>query len=375
MPRCLRRVCVAVTSPPAAAETLTVEQIADFRAAFALLDCDGDGVITVQDLAKLAPDASEAELKDMVAEVDAHGRQHIDPSDFITMMARKATGTEMDEWTVDGNGFFDLAKLQERLMQMGDMAPDQRQRLTQTVGKVTGSTVHHWNENGKHPCAGRAVEAWAAGESVPQTVYMAALLQLGISRVCEPPKETQNQLKWSNIHGNVRHHKFERQDWDLPVNTSAQDGPPLQKRQLPKFKLVEYCPDIFHNLRKIFNVNTLSYRASLGMLDWDGIETKLRPEPLPRAPDLKLVGQADAAGKSNAWFFFSADQRYLIKVMTEKEKNIMLRILKPYYDRVCDSLDANGQPRTMLPQIFGMYNVRSKKMTEKFTTRNGKTRT
>ena len=61
--------------------------------------------------------------------------------------------------------------------------------------------------------------------------------------------------------------------------------------------------------------------------------------------------------------------------MTEKEKNIMLRILKPYYDRVCDSLDANGQPRTMLPQIFGMYNVRSKKMTEKFTTRNGKTRT
>ena len=120
MPRCLRRVCVAVTSPPAAAETLTVEQIADFRAAFALLDCDGDGVITVQDLAKLAPDASEAELKDMVAEVDAHGRQHIDPSDFITMLARKATGTEMDEWTVDGNGFFDLAKLQERLQQMGD---------------------------------------------------------------------------------------------------------------------------------------------------------------------------------------------------------------------------------------------------------------
>ena len=91
------------------------------------------------------------------------------------------TGTEMDEWTVDGNGFFDLAKLQERLMQMGDMAPDQRQRLTQTVGKVTGSTVHHWNENGKHPCAGRAVEAWAAGESVPQTVYMAALLQLGLA--------------------------------------------------------------------------------------------------------------------------------------------------------------------------------------------------
>ena len=71
---------------------------------------------------------------------------------------------------------------------------------------------------------------------------------------------------------------------------------------LPKFKVVEYCPDVFHNLRAAFNVNTLAYRASLGTLDWDNIETKLRPVPYARAPDFKLVGQAGTVLKKMSVF-------------------------------------------------------------------------
>jgi hypothetical protein len=133
------------------------------------------------------------------------------------------------------------------------------------------------------------------------------------------------------------------------------------QRRLPRIKVVEFLPDVFHNIRTAFGVNTLAFRASLGMLDWTNIEQSLSPAPLARAPDLKLVGQADAAGKSSAWFFFSSDQRYMVKIATELEKELLLDIVEGYYRRVMDSMPeadedgrggggGGGLPRTLLPR-------------------------
>ena len=113
----------------------------------------------------------------------------------------------------------------------------------------------------------------------------------GIASVSEPPVETQHHPKWTNIHTNIRKHMFNPQPWHLPTDTASSAPAPIQ-RMLPKFKVVEYCPDVFHNLRKIFNVNTLAYRASLGTLDWNNIEKNLRPAPHAHDPEFKLVGQA-----------------------------------------------------------------------------------
>jgi hypothetical protein len=102
------------------------------------------------------------------------------------------------------------------------------------------------------------------------------------------------------------------------------------------------------------------------MLRWP----RLHPDTAVRAagdagdvgiPDLKLIGVADAAGKSSAYFYFSADQRYVVKLATTAERDLMLEILDGYYLRMEDAkrdAGGRGKPHTLLPQIFGMYTVK-----------------
>ena len=62
---------------PDAADQLTEEQIAEFKEAFSLFDKDGDGTITTKELGtvmrSLGQNPTEAELRDMITEVDADG--------------------------------------------------------------------------------------------------------------------------------------------------------------------------------------------------------------------------------------------------------------------------------------------------------------
>lgn len=62
---------------PLQADQLTEEQIAEFKEAFSLFDKDGDGTITTKELGtvmrSLGQNPTEAELQDMINEVDADG--------------------------------------------------------------------------------------------------------------------------------------------------------------------------------------------------------------------------------------------------------------------------------------------------------------
>ena len=59
------------------ADQLTHEQIAEFKEAFSLFDKDGDGTITTKELGtvmrSLGQNPTEAELQDMINEVDQDG--------------------------------------------------------------------------------------------------------------------------------------------------------------------------------------------------------------------------------------------------------------------------------------------------------------
>uniref|UniRef100_A0A8C5EU81 EF-hand domain-containing protein n=1 Tax=Gouania willdenowi TaxID=441366 RepID=A0A8C5EU81_GOUWI len=81
------------------ADQLTEEQIAEFKEAFSLFDKDGDGTITTKELGtvmrSLGQNPTEAELQDMINEVDADGEETLTDEE-VDEMIREAD--------IDGDG-------------------------------------------------------------------------------------------------------------------------------------------------------------------------------------------------------------------------------------------------------------------------------
>jgi Ca2+-binding EF-hand superfamily protein len=93
---------------------------------------DGDGTITTLELGtvmrSLGQNPTEAELQDMINEVDADGNGTIDFPEFLTMMARKMKDTDSEEeikeafkvFDKDGNGYISAAELRHVMTNLGE---------------------------------------------------------------------------------------------------------------------------------------------------------------------------------------------------------------------------------------------------------------
>ncbi|KAK4696845.1 calmodulin, partial [Phenoliferia sp. Uapishka_3] len=76
----------------------------------------------------LGQNPTEAELQDMINEVDADGNGQIDFPEFLTMMARKMKDTDSEEeireafkvFDKDGNGFISAAELRHVMTNLGE---------------------------------------------------------------------------------------------------------------------------------------------------------------------------------------------------------------------------------------------------------------
>jgi len=118
-------------------DQLNEEQIAEFKEAFSLFDKDGDGTITTKELGtvmrSLGQNPTEAELQDMINEVDADGNGTIDFPEFLSLMARKMKDTDTEEELVeafkvfyrDGNGLISAAELRHVITNLGEKLTDE----------------------------------------------------------------------------------------------------------------------------------------------------------------------------------------------------------------------------------------------------------
>ena len=75
----------------------------------------------------LGQNPTEAELREMIQEVDADGNGTIDFGEFLTMMARKMRDTDSEEeikeafkvFDKDGNGYISAAELRHVMTNLG----------------------------------------------------------------------------------------------------------------------------------------------------------------------------------------------------------------------------------------------------------------
>lgn len=112
-------------------ETLSAEQIQEFRQAFDIMDRNGDGVITVDDLASvmraIGQSPTHSELQDMIREVDADGNDTIDFTEFLALMSRQMRQSDIEDelreafrvFDRDNDGFITAQELRTLLISLG----------------------------------------------------------------------------------------------------------------------------------------------------------------------------------------------------------------------------------------------------------------
>ncbi|XP_013388699.1 phosphatidylinositol 5-phosphate 4-kinase type-2 alpha isoform X2 [Lingula anatina] len=106
----------------------------------------------------------------------------------------------------------------------------------------------------------------------------------------------------------------------------------FNKENMPShFKVKEYCPLVFRNLRERFGVDDIDYMNSL---------TRAQPEDQP------------SSARTGARFLKSHDDLYVIKTLVSEEVEQMHHILKMYHQFIVER-----HAKTLLPQYLGMYRV------------------
>ncbi|XP_030534903.1 neo-calmodulin-like [Rhodamnia argentea] len=122
---------------PIRGDALTKQQIDEFQEAFCLLDKDGDGSITIKELAtaikSLDQHPTEEELQSMINEADTDGHGTIEFGEFLNLMARKIKETEIEEELKeafrvidkDQDGYISLNELKRVMINLGEKSTEE----------------------------------------------------------------------------------------------------------------------------------------------------------------------------------------------------------------------------------------------------------
>jgi len=109
---------------------------------------------------------------------------------------------------------------------------------------------------------------------------------------------------------------------------------------------VDYAPFVFQRIRSSFGINHDEYLRSVG------------PEQLlgnMMLGNLSSLSELSSEGKSGAFFYCTADGKYMIKTVSPKEHKLFKGILKRYYEHI------TAQPGSLLVRFIGLHSLRVQK--------------
>lgn len=105
-------------------------------------------------------------------------------------------------------------------------------------------------------------------------------------------------------------------------------------------RFIDYAPMVFQKIRASFGISHDEYLRSIG------------PEQLLGnmvLGNLASLSELSSEGKSGAFFYYTADGRYMMKTVSTKEHQLLKRMLKRYFDHTTRS------PGTLIVRFLGLH--------------------
>lgn len=140
------------------ADVLNETQVAEYQDAFSALDTDHDGFIRSSQLGQIlraiGENPTDAEVQDMINEIDSDGNGSIEFPEFLRMMANKVSDLYAEDeireafqfFDRDGNGFITRHELKSVMMNLGEKLTDQECDQLVEEADLDGDGVINYEE-------------------------------------------------------------------------------------------------------------------------------------------------------------------------------------------------------------------------------------
>ena len=133
--------------------------------------------------------------------------------------------------------------------------------------------------------------------------------------------------------------KFQVNDIDFNIkNTIELEA--LGTKEFQKVKFTDFAPYVFNTIRMMYGINSESYVQSLGI---ENISTLARK--------YSTMNQQSSAGKSGSFFFYTSDQKYMVKTISKSEFDFFLKILSAYFCYLMSN------PNSFIVKYFGLHKI------------------